>query len=98
MLTLTGTPSAESRSTPAMTSEHIRSATQAHGMSATNAENSSPPARNTMSVRRNDLSLIHIFLHGGRLLEYGESARLFDHPATPELQRFLGKLLEWSIR
>ena len=38
------------------------------------------------------------FLHGGRLLEYGESARLFDHPATPELQRFLGKLLEWSIR
>ncbi len=37
------------------------------------------------------------FLHGGRLLEYGESAQLFDRPATPELQRFLGKLLEWSI-
>ena len=37
------------------------------------------------------------FLHGGSLLEYGDSAQLFDHPATPELQRFLSKLLEWSI-
>lgn len=37
------------------------------------------------------------FLHGGRLLEHGESARVFAHPATPELKRFLGKLLEWSV-
>ncbi|MEA5019249.1 MAG: ATP-binding cassette domain-containing protein [Gordonibacter sp.] len=37
------------------------------------------------------------FLHGGSLLEYGDSTRLFDHPETPELQRFLSKLLEWSI-
>lgn len=38
------------------------------------------------------------FLHGGALLEYGTSAQLFDDPATPELQHFLSKLLEWSIR
>lgn len=37
------------------------------------------------------------FLHGGSLLEYGDSAQLFDRPTTPELQRFLSKLLEWSI-
>lgn len=37
------------------------------------------------------------FLHSGNLLEYGESAQLFRRPSTPELERFLGKLLEWSI-
>lgn len=37
------------------------------------------------------------FLYGGALLEYGASAQLFDHPSTPDLQRFLSKLLEWSI-
>lgn len=37
------------------------------------------------------------FLHNGRLLEYGPSDRLFDHPETPELARFLSRLLEWSL-
>ena len=37
------------------------------------------------------------FLHDGTLLEYGESARLFAAPQTPELRKFLGKLLEWSV-
>lgn len=37
------------------------------------------------------------FLHGGRFLEYGESNRVLSDPATPELSRFLGKLMEWSV-
>lgn len=37
------------------------------------------------------------FLCNGRLLEHGPSAQVFAHPQTPELQRFLGKLLEWSV-
>jgi len=37
------------------------------------------------------------FLTGGTLLEYGPSESLFEAPATPELQRFLGKLLEWRV-
>ena len=37
------------------------------------------------------------FLYGGRLLEYGPSDRIFDAPETPELRRFLGRLLEWSM-
>ena len=37
------------------------------------------------------------FLCQGSLLEYGESAQLFDHPETEQLQQFLGKLLEWNI-
>ena len=37
------------------------------------------------------------FLYGGRLLEYGPSETVFAHPETPELQRFLGRLLEWSM-
>lgn len=37
------------------------------------------------------------FLHDGRLLEYGTSKRVFDDPQTPELRRFLGRLLEWSV-
>ena len=37
------------------------------------------------------------FLCQGSLMEYGESARLFAHPETEQLQQFLGKLLEWNI-
>lgn len=37
------------------------------------------------------------FLCNGRLAEYGESAEVFSHPRTPELKRFLGKLLEWRV-
>ena len=37
------------------------------------------------------------FLCEGSLMEYGESARLFAHPQTEQLKRFLGKLLEWNI-
>jgi len=37
------------------------------------------------------------FLHDGVLLEYGASSELFEAPSTPELQRFLGKLLEWRV-
>jgi polar amino acid transport system ATP-binding protein len=37
------------------------------------------------------------FLYQGSLLEYGPSAQLFDKPKTPELQRFLSRLLEWHI-
>ena len=37
------------------------------------------------------------FLYDGHLLEYGAAARVFDHPETPELTRFLSRLLEWSM-
>lgn len=37
------------------------------------------------------------FLYGGALLEYGPSDCIFDAPETPELRRFLGRLLEWSM-
>ena len=37
------------------------------------------------------------FLCEGSLMEYGESAQLFGHPETTQLQRFLGKLLEWNL-
>ena len=37
------------------------------------------------------------FLCEGRLMEYGPSARIFDNPQTPQLRRFLGRLLEWSL-
>lgn len=37
------------------------------------------------------------FLCEGRLMEYGPSARIFDNPQTPQLCRFLGRLLEWSM-
>lgn len=37
------------------------------------------------------------FLYDGRLLEYGSSERIFDHPETPELTRFLSRLLEWRM-
>lgn len=36
-----------------------------------------------------------LFLCEGTLMEYGESAGLFGHPQTQQLQRFLGKLLQW---
>lgn len=37
------------------------------------------------------------FLSDGRLLEYGSSKNIFDNPQTPELRRFLSRLLEWSV-
>lgn len=37
-----------------------------------------------------------LFLCEGALMEYGESAGLFEHPQTQQLQRFLGKLLQWK--
>ncbi len=36
-----------------------------------------------------------VFLHGGRVLEYGEAGRLFEKPETPELQGFLDKVLRY---
>lgn len=37
-----------------------------------------------------------LFLHGGRLLEHGSSAELFQTPRTRELTDFLAKVLEWK--
>lgn len=37
-----------------------------------------------------------VFLHSGKLIEYGESATLFSNPRTTELQNFFGKVLEWQ--
>ncbi|MBR6769666.1 MAG: amino acid ABC transporter ATP-binding protein [Lachnospiraceae bacterium] len=37
------------------------------------------------------------FLCQGRLMEYGDSHTLFTHPQTPQLEQFLGRLLEWNI-
>ena len=37
------------------------------------------------------------FLSQGTLMEYGRSEQVFTAPETPELRRFLGKLLEWSV-
>lgn len=31
-----------------------------------------------------------VFMHGGRIIEHGAPADLFDHPATPELAQFVG--------
>ncbi len=36
------------------------------------------------------------FLGGGQIQEYGESESVFGNPQTPELQKFLGKLTQWS--
>ena len=36
------------------------------------------------------------FLCEGSLLEYGDSASLFTHPKTQQLDRFLSRLLEWN--
>ena len=38
-----------------------------------------------------------MFIHDGALLEHGRSQDLFTDPQTPELQRFLSKLLEWDV-
>ncbi|MEG1346110.1 MAG: ATP-binding cassette domain-containing protein, partial [Acidaminococcaceae bacterium] len=37
------------------------------------------------------------FLAEGKLLEYGDSNTIFTAPQTPQLQKFLGKMLEWHI-
>ena len=37
------------------------------------------------------------FLYDGRLAEYGPSAQVFENPESPELRRFLARLLEWSL-
>ena len=37
-----------------------------------------------------------VFLCEGSLLEYGDSASLFAHPKTQQLDRFLSRLLEWN--
>jgi polar amino acid transport system ATP-binding protein len=36
-----------------------------------------------------------VFLHAGRVLEYGEANELFEKPKTPELRVFLGKVLRY---
>jgi polar amino acid transport system ATP-binding protein len=36
-----------------------------------------------------------VFLHAGRVLEYGEASDLFETPSTPELRGFLGKVLRY---
>lgn len=36
-----------------------------------------------------------VFLHEGRVLEWGEAAQLFEQPATPELRRFFDKVLRY---
>lgn len=38
-----------------------------------------------------------IFLNDGRILEYGESEKVFTEPKTQELKEFLSKLLEWKV-
>jgi len=37
------------------------------------------------------------FLAEGTLMEYGPSLEIFERPKTPELQRFLSRLLEWRV-
>lgn len=37
------------------------------------------------------------FLCDGNLTEYGDSQELFSRTRTPQLKKFLGKLLEWNI-
>jgi len=36
-----------------------------------------------------------VFIHQGRVLEYGDAAALFEKPATPELRGFLDKVLRY---
>ncbi len=38
------------------------------------------------------------FLYDGKLLEYGNSEEVFSKPQSEELQKFLGKLLEWNVK
>lgn len=37
------------------------------------------------------------FLCEGRLMEYGDSDEIFANPNTPQLKKFLSKLLEWRV-
>ena len=39
-----------------------------------------------------------MFLHQGKILEYGYSSQLFAAPETGALQKFLATLLEWNVR
>jgi len=36
-----------------------------------------------------------VFIHEGRVLEYGNAAELFEKPATPEMQLFFNKVLRY---
>lgn len=36
------------------------------------------------------------FIHAGKILECAKSTDLFRAPETPELKRFLGRILEWN--
>lgn len=36
-----------------------------------------------------------VFIHEGRVLEYGDAASLFEKPATPEMRGFLDKVLRY---
>jgi polar amino acid transport system ATP-binding protein len=36
-----------------------------------------------------------VFIHEGRVLEYGNAAELFEKPSTPEMQVFLDKVLRY---
>jgi polar amino acid transport system ATP-binding protein len=36
-----------------------------------------------------------VFLHEGRVLEWGEAPQLFEQPSTPEMRRFLDKVLRY---
>lgn len=36
-----------------------------------------------------------VFLHEGRVLEWGEASRLFERPSTPEMRGFLDKVLRY---
>lgn len=38
-----------------------------------------------------------IFLSGNKIIEKGESSRIFSDPQTPQLQSFLAKILEWNV-
>lgn len=35
--------------------------------------------------------------YDGSLLEYEDSASMFAHPKTEQLERFLSRLLEWNV-
>lgn len=37
------------------------------------------------------------FLCNGHLQEYGDASAVFENPQTPELTRFLSRLLEWTV-
>ena len=39
-----------------------------------------------------------MFLHDGKIMEYGHSDHLFASPQSPVLKKFLATLLEWNVR